>query len=93
MIKFTRGLSVDQMCMKVAFVTIATLAHSGTPLGKTLIEFIPNFLCRPQMLATLGNVMKFGVQKRLFAQFPDALSRHDFHRNISRYSFSPDVHS
>lgn len=31
-------------------------------------EFISNFLCRPQMLATLGNVMKFGVQQRLFAQ-------------------------
>jgi len=29
--------------------------------GTALIEFIPNFFCRPQMLATLGNVMEFGV--------------------------------
>lgn len=37
--------------------------RSGTS-GRTISELISNFLCRPQMLATLGNVMKFGVQQR-----------------------------
>lgn len=55
-------VKIEFSCSVYVAYDMASL-RSGTS-GRTISELISKFLCRPQMLATLGNVMKFGVQQR-----------------------------